>query len=63
MSEVRREILCRCCFVFEDTVREVIQENELTTVDQVSYHCNAGSRCGGCRKKIAELIEEELTDE
>jgi NAD(P)H-nitrite reductase large subunit len=62
MSGSPRELLCRCCFVFKDTVREIILENQLTTVDQVSYHCNAGSRCGGCREKIAELIEE-LTDE
>jgi NAD(P)H-nitrite reductase large subunit len=58
MSDVFREILCRCCFVFKEAVKETIVENQLTTVDQVSYHCNAGSRCGGCRKKIAEMIEE-----
>ena len=56
-----KDIVCRCCFVTETVIRETITVNGLTTVDEVSEHCNAGSRCGGCREEIEVIVEELST--
>lgn len=55
---IPEDIVCRCCFVTETTIRETITTNGLTDVDAVSEYCNAGSRCGGCRDEIETIVAE-----
>lgn len=52
------QIICRCCFVHESIIRDVIAENGLNNVDQIGYHCHAGTRCGGCRSKLERILED-----
>jgi NifU-like protein len=51
-------IVCTCFGVTDEEIRKVVHENNLTTVDDVTNYCKAGGGCGGCRERIAELIEE-----
>ena len=50
-------IVCHCFKVSERLIREVIQLNDLRTVEQVTHYCKAGGGCGGCREEIAEIIK------
>ena len=51
-------IVCTCFGVTDEEIRKVVHENDLTTVDDVTNYCKAGGGCGGCKERIAELIEE-----
>jgi NifU-like protein len=44
--------------VTEAEIKKVVLENDLTTVDEVTNYCKAGGGCGGCKQRIAELIEQ-----
>jgi NifU-like protein len=35
----------------------VINENDLTTVEEVTNYCKAGGGCGGCKGEIEKIIE------
>ena len=52
------EIVCKC---FGETDREIIKairENDLKTVEQVTYYTKAGGGCGQCHPKIEAIIEK-----
>jgi NifU-like protein len=51
-------IVCTCFGVTDQEIRKVVHENDLTTVEEVTNFCKAGGGCGGCRERIAELVEE-----
>jgi len=52
------KVVCTCFGVTDEEIRKVVQENSLTTVEQITNFCKAGGGCGGCKGRIAELIEE-----
>ncbi len=52
------KVVCTCFGVTDEEIRKVVQENALTTVEQVTNFCKAGGGCGGCKERIAELVEE-----
>ena len=56
-------IVCTCFGVTDEEIRKVVQENGLTTVEQVTNFCKAGGGCGGCKGRIAELIDEVVGKE
>ena len=51
-------IVCTCFGVTDEEIRKVVAENDLTTVEEVTNFCKAGGGCGGCKERIAELVEE-----
>jgi len=51
-------IVCTCFGVTDEEIKKVVHENDLTTVDEVTNYCKAGGGCGGCKERIAELIEK-----
>ncbi len=51
-------IVCTCFGVTEEEIKKVVTENELTTVEEVINYCKAGGGCGGCKERIAELVEQ-----
>ncbi len=53
-------IVCTCFGVTDEEIRKVVRENHLTTVEQVTNYCKAGGGCGGCKGRIAELIDEVI---
>lgn len=54
------KVVCTCFGVTDEEIRKVVHENNLTTVEQVTNFCKAGGGCGGCKGRIAELIEEVI---
>jgi NifU-like protein len=52
------EIVCKCFGVTDKEIERAIRENDLTTVDQVTYYTKAGGGCGQCHPKIEAIIEK-----
>lgn len=53
-------LVCHCHGVTDRTIRQQVREGAATPA-QVTRRCRAGSRCGGCKPVIRELVDEELT--
>jgi NifU-like protein len=56
--ELEGKVVCTCFGVTENEIERVIQENDLTTVEQVTNYCKAGGGCGGCHGEIEKIIEK-----
>jgi len=52
-------LVCHCHGITDRTIRQEVREGAASSA-QVSRRCRAGSRCGGCRPRIRELVREEL---
>jgi NifU-like protein len=51
------EVVCKCFGVTDKEIERAIRENDLNTVEQVTYYTKAGGGCGQCHPKIEALIE------
>jgi NifU-like protein len=51
------EIVCKCFGVTDREIIKAIREDDLRTVEQVTYYTKAGGGCGQCHPKIEALIE------
>jgi NifU-like protein len=52
------EIVCKCFGVTDREIEKAIRENNLKTVEQVTYYTKAGGGCAGCHPKIEAIIEK-----
>jgi bacterioferritin-associated ferredoxin len=50
--------LCHCLRVYEEEIRQVIDEGQLETVKQVTQTCGAGGGCTACHRHIKRLLKE-----
>ena len=50
------EIVCECFGVTDEQILHAVRENDLKTVEDVTYYTKAGGGCAKCHEKIAELI-------
>ena len=50
-------IVCHCLAV-NDRLIEAVTAGEPLTVEDVIERCGAGTRCGGCRESIQEVLDE-----
>jgi NifU-like protein len=55
--ELEGKVVCTCFGVTEKEIERVIEDNDLTTVEQVTNYCKAGGGCGGCKGEIEKIIE------
>lgn len=57
-------LICSCFGVSEPKIRRVIQENNLTTAEEVTNYIKAGGGCGTCLASIDDIIidlQREIT--
>jgi bacterioferritin-associated ferredoxin len=54
--EEKGQIVCTCYGVTDREIEQAVRKNNLTTVDQVVEHCNAGGACGRCKRDIEAII-------
>lgn len=52
------EIICKCFGVTDREIIKAIREDDLKTVEQVTYYTKAGGGCGQCHPKIEAIIEK-----
>jgi NifU-like protein len=52
------EVVCNCFGVTDREIIKAIRENDLKTVEQVTYYTKAGGGCGQCHPKIEAIIEK-----
>jgi len=52
------EIICKCFGVTDREIIKAIRENDLKTVEQVTYYTKAGGGCAQCHPKIESIIEQ-----
>jgi NifU-like protein len=50
------ELVCECFGVTDKQIEEVVKENNLTTIEEVTNYTKAGGGCGQCHEKIEEII-------
>jgi NifU-like protein len=55
--ELEGKVVCTCFGVTESEIERVIQENDLTAVEEVTNYCKAGGGCGGCKGEIEKIIQ------
>jgi NifU-like protein len=55
-------LVCRCFGISESKIRRIIQENNLTTTEQVTSYIKAGGGCGSCLADIDDLILTVVTE-
>ena len=51
------ETICFCAVVTAGDIKKAYDEGH-TTVDAIGEATEAGTLCGGCQDRIAELLEE-----
>lgn len=51
-------VICKCFWVDEHKIRQVIEENKLTTVEEITHYTKAGGGCGGCIPDIQRILDE-----
>jgi NifU-like protein len=52
------EVVCKCFGVTDREISKAIRENDLKTVEQVTYYTKAGGGCTKCHPKIEAIIEQ-----
>ncbi len=52
-----KALICTCFGVSEETIENVIKQNSLETVQEVTQICNAGGGCGSCQPLILEILD------
>jgi NifU-like protein len=52
------EIVCKCFGVTDKEIERAIRENDLKTVEEVTYYTKAGGGCGQCHPKIEAILEK-----
>lgn len=52
------EIVCKCFGVTDREIIKAIRENDLRTVEQVTYYTKAGGGCAQCHPKIEVILEK-----
>ena len=53
-------LVCKCFGVTEDQIVKAIQENGLTTVEEITNYTKAGGGCGDCVPDIADILKATL---
>ncbi|WP_319763030.1 Fe-S cluster assembly protein NifU [Maridesulfovibrio sp.] len=57
------EIVCKCFGVTDVQIRRAVEENKLTTLEEVTNFTKAGGGCEECHDRIQEIITETITGE
>lgn len=62
-SNTNVKIICKCFDVTDAQIRHAIEENNLKTLDEVTYYTKAGGACGMCKSLIQNILDESNKEE
>ncbi|MCM1264784.1 MAG: Fe-S cluster assembly protein NifU [Candidatus Gastranaerophilales bacterium] len=57
-DEKQSKVICTCFNVTEDSIKEAIEQHNLTTVEEVTNYTKAGGACGRCKNTIQSIIDK-----
>ena len=57
-DEIDSRLVCECFGISDEQIRNVVKENNLSTVEQVTHYTKAGGGCGQCSEKIVSIISQ-----
>jgi len=60
-KKIKGKIVCGCFGVIENKIREVVVENSLNTVEEITNFTKAGGACGKCKDDLQKILNEELS--
>ena len=58
--ELEGELVCECFGVTDVQIRRAIEENELTTIEDVTHYTKAGGGCERCLPDIQRLLNDAV---
>ncbi len=53
-------LVCKCFAIDEVMVRETVQANNLSSVEDVTNYTKAGGGCSSCHERIEQILTEEM---
>ncbi|OXU14988.1 Fe-S cluster assembly protein NifU [Sedimentisphaera salicampi] len=56
--QMEGNVVCTCFGITDTEIEDVVRENNLETVEQVTNYCKAGGGCGGCTGEIERIIQQ-----
>jgi NifU-like protein len=59
-KKVEGQIICDCFGITDLEIQRAVNENELTTIEDVTDYLKAGGGCGNCHEDIQNIIDELL---
>jgi NifU-like protein len=54
------ELICKCYAIDSAMIEQVVRDNKLTTLEQVTHYTKAGGACASCHEKIEGVLEKIL---
>ncbi|HSH69493.1 MAG TPA: Fe-S cluster assembly protein NifU [Deferrisomatales bacterium] len=57
-QELEGEVVCECFGVTDVQIRRTVEENNLTTLEDVTHYTKAGGGCERCHPEIEEILAE-----
>lgn len=62
-KKIEGEIVCECFGVTDIQIQRAVQENGLSSIEDVTDYVKAGGGCTNCHDKIQDIIDEVLGNE
>ncbi|HSA05802.1 MAG TPA: Fe-S cluster assembly protein NifU [Candidatus Gastranaerophilales bacterium] len=60
-KKIKGKIICGCFGVTEDKIREVVQDNQLNYIEEITNYTKAGGGCGKCKDDLRKILAEEIS--
>ena len=57
-QEIEGEVVCECFGITDVQIRRAVEENELTTLEDVTHYTKAGGGCERCHPEIEQILTE-----
>jgi len=53
-------VVCKCFGTTENKIRQIIKENSLNKLEDITNYCKAGGGCGNCQDDIIQILNDEI---
>ncbi|MBL7016682.1 MAG: Fe-S cluster assembly protein NifU [Kiritimatiellales bacterium] len=62
-KEIEGEVICHCFGVTDKEIEQVVRENDVATVEELTNACKAGGGCGNCVPELEAMIQKLIAKE
>lgn len=57
------DVVCHCFGVTDKAIEQILRENDIKTVEELTNACKAGGGCGNCLPELEQIIDRHLQKE